>query len=259
MIQTLVPIDSQPLKKSEQKKCQLVLERMQLARATLRRFKDISQPAFTQWLHLTFGKDMTELRELEAENLAILGLKTKIERSKDNVRGYPKGVPLEHSRIKELYRALARKLHPDTNSDIDQKQRELWFDVQAAYETKDIERLEVLSAMSDLYDDSLNSIENVWALISLQGTLLSGLRQLQMEINILKVSPAWNFEIVSLVPVSLAKIRIATARKLADGLESLHAALAWNQSLIENWKNSLSASKSKHNSRLSRSRGKTSE
>jgi len=52
-------------------------------------------------------------------------------------------------RRKQLYRDLARKLHPDHNASITAESKELWHEVQDAYESKDLDRLEALAAMSE--------------------------------------------------------------------------------------------------------------
>lgn len=52
------------------------------------------------------------------------------------------------TRLKELYRILAKRLHPDLNGGkaLSEEDRELWFRAQAAYRDKDIARLEDLVA-----------------------------------------------------------------------------------------------------------------
>ncbi|MEK6704215.1 MAG: hypothetical protein AABZ06_00335 [Bdellovibrionota bacterium] len=70
---------------------------------------------------------------------------------------------------------MARRPHPDANPELDQKRKDLWYEVQAAYDAKDLDRMETLSAMSDIYDDNLKSIESVWSLKNLCLELQSGL------------------------------------------------------------------------------------
>jgi hypothetical protein len=50
-------------------------------------------------------------------------------------------------RIKEIYRMLVRRLHPDTRADGDATVSALWHQVQEAYEARDLDRMETLLAL----------------------------------------------------------------------------------------------------------------
>src|SRR5262249_45758370 len=49
--------------------------------------------------------------------------------------------------LKQLYRDLARLLHPDTGAAQDERTRGLWLEVQQAYTEQDLPRLKALSAL----------------------------------------------------------------------------------------------------------------
>src|SRR4051812_47418466 len=51
----------------------------------------------------------------------------------------------DDARRRSLYRDLARKLHPDLNPSLSSHERDLWHEVRAAYEARDLEALETLS------------------------------------------------------------------------------------------------------------------
>ena len=54
------------------------------------------------------------------------------------------------ARIKELYRRLVRRLHPDLRADGSAAVSGLWHEVQEAYGAGDVARMEILLALSDI-------------------------------------------------------------------------------------------------------------
>jgi hypothetical protein len=53
-------------------------------------------------------------------------------------------------RVKELYRRLVRRLHPDLRADGSAAVSALWHEVQEAYAANDVARMELLLALSDI-------------------------------------------------------------------------------------------------------------
>src|SRR5207247_4056351 len=53
-------------------------------------------------------------------------------------------------RVKEIYRRLVRRLHPDLRADGDATVSSLWHEIQEAYASGDVARMELLLALSDL-------------------------------------------------------------------------------------------------------------
>ena len=54
------------------------------------------------------------------------------------------------ARVKELYRRLVRRLHPDLRADGSAAVSALWHEVQEAYAASDVARMEILLALSDI-------------------------------------------------------------------------------------------------------------
>ena len=52
--------------------------------------------------------------------------------------------------MKELYRRLVRRLHPDLRADGSAAVSALWHEVQEAYAASDVARMEILLALSDI-------------------------------------------------------------------------------------------------------------
>lgn len=67
-------------------------------------------------------------------------------------------------RCKQIYRALVRRLHPDTGVESTPQTRQLWHDLQDAWQRRDVERLEVLQAVVELQD---GGTEAAFAAVSL--------------------------------------------------------------------------------------------
>lgn len=97
-----------------------------------------------------------------------------------------KSVPL---RIKELYRQLARRLHPDAGAD--EESVHLWHDLQDAYERGDVDRLEILVALTDLREGVHAADSSLFHLRQAAGEFLRGVTVLQRRLREIRRSPAW--------------------------------------------------------------------
>lgn len=75
----------------------------------------------------------------------------------------PEQTALE-TRCKQIYRQLVRRLHPDTGVKPSPQARQLWHDLQDAWERRDLERLELLQAVVELRD---GGTEDAFAAVSL--------------------------------------------------------------------------------------------
>jgi hypothetical protein len=60
-----------------------------------------------------------------------------------------------NARVKELYRALVRRLHPDARGEMSPQQREWWHQAQEAYQNEDAEQLEVLQVCPTRFKNGL--------------------------------------------------------------------------------------------------------
>ena len=101
--------------------------------------------------------------------------------------------PNVSGRIKEVYRALVRHLHPDIQQELTEQKREWWHQVQEAYETKDIQQLEVILTFCEI--DSAGSITqtSLDLLMRVTRSLKQTLRELKAELDMGRFHPAWQF------------------------------------------------------------------
>ena len=60
-------------------------------------------------------------------------------------------------RVKQLYRILVRRLHPDLRADASTAVSALWHEVQEAYAASDVPRMEILLALSDIESNHMGS------------------------------------------------------------------------------------------------------
>jgi hypothetical protein len=96
-------------------------------------------------------------------------------------------------RIKEIYRLLVRRLHPDTRADSDADVSALWHEVQEAYDERNLERLEMLLAMTDIEAETAGQHTTLFQMQTVLSELRSSLRALQRSIGVAKKELAWGF------------------------------------------------------------------
>lgn len=151
------------------------------------------------------------------------------------------------ARIKEQYRILARKLHPDLNPGLDPKSLELWHQVQAAYEARDLARLVTLSAMSEMFDQKWERIDGISTLRRLYDELKIALKQLEKKIRLARKDKSWKFHEKIQDLDKMAKFQREITRELQEQEQELQIHLEEFQSLIQSWEKSLKR-KRKHRS-----------
>jgi hypothetical protein len=141
-----------------------------------------------------------------------------------------------HSRLKELYRDLARRLHPDVNVELDEKRKNLWHQVQEAYENRDVERLETLSLMSGVLDKEARPGQSLGALKEFYLNLCQGLKRLKAQISECRKDPAWKFEKARHHADQLENFRYQMAIQMEDERAELLELVEEAEFQIERWK-----------------------
>jgi hypothetical protein len=95
-------------------------------------------------------------------------------------------------RVKEIYRRLVRRLHPDLRADGDATVSSLWHEVQEAYEAGDVARMELLLALSDL-SDAPGASTTLSQMRSVLSELTRSVRALELSLVEAGREDAWNF------------------------------------------------------------------
>ncbi|HEU0208876.1 MAG TPA: J domain-containing protein [Candidatus Udaeobacter sp.] len=95
-------------------------------------------------------------------------------------------------RVKEIYRRLVRRLHPDLRADGDATVSSLWHEVQEAYAVGDVAQMELLLALSDL-----SNVPRASTTLSQMRSVLSELtrsvRALELSLVEARREDWWNF------------------------------------------------------------------
>ena len=97
------------------------------------------------------------------------------------------------ARVKELYRLLVRRLHPDVGADGNVAASALWHEVQEAYAANDIAQLEILLALSDIASDRFSAQTSVAQMQAVLAELERALFALQDSLRQAREEDAWDF------------------------------------------------------------------
>jgi hypothetical protein len=96
-------------------------------------------------------------------------------------------------RVKELYRLLVRKLHPDLNPDLSPEKKKLWNQVQAAYRDRSVERLQLLLALADALAGRISEATSLSGLRRAAEEIRASLGALREKVRAARAHRAWNF------------------------------------------------------------------
>jgi hypothetical protein len=145
---------------------------------------------------------------------------------------HPEASPCACSRLKELYRSLVRRLHPDTQQEMTTQKSEWWHQVQAAYEAGDVEQLEVILTLCEIGDSGTTAHTSASLLQRTTATLKSSLREIKRQIAGRRKDPAWNFSRRSDRDVMAVQMH----RRLMADLEDMREQWRQTQEMIAGWK-----------------------
>lgn len=180
-----------------------------------REFPD-DEREFRAYVRYACGKEPDRFTKLEYKKLfdEYLKWKKKREGEAGSVGRKKEDVP---ARVKELYRVLVRRLHPDSGkSRNDPSIQRLWHDLQNAYAAQDVERLEVLLAMTDLHESGSAVRSTLFHLRKVAKEMENAVRELKARFREARTSPAWAFWHSDNREKAGAKIRAATEARIRE-------------------------------------------
>ena len=155
----------------------------------------------------------------------------KARKSAPPPRPQPGSAVNPEARVKELYRQLVRRLHPDTRADGDATVAEVWHEVQAAYADGNVERLEALLAFADVREKRFGPQTSLGQIRAVFTDLVRTLHAVRRSIAEARKAPAWNFT-RTLDRVALER---QTRADLTRDLVRRRAELADITRVLENW------------------------
>lgn len=160
-------------------------------------------------------------------------------RSKPNLnskRPHPEETP-EDLRRKQIYRALARQLHPDINADLTSREMDMWHEVRAAYEAKNLDQLETLAAMVESGGTAgYSKIGSLSRLRSIFQDFQRKLKAAQKTLWQAKKAPSWNFSETEKQANKLEELSRRIDHDLKRAIHGLDAAISDYERKIARWK-----------------------
>lgn len=132
-------------------------------------------------------------------------------------------------RVKELYRLLVRRLHPDLRADGSATATSLWHEVQEAYAATDIAHLEILLALSDIESERFSDQTSVAQMRAVLAELERATFALEDSLRQARNDDAWNFARAGAGPDLRAEVERAlqgNLRRRAERLNLLEQTIA---------------------------------
>jgi hypothetical protein len=99
----------------------------------------------------------------------------------------------EDTRIREIYRLLVRRLHPDVRADGDATVSAIWHEVQEAYEARNLDRLETLLALTEMEGGTNGAHATLSQMARALADFNRAFRAIQRSLAQAKSDPAWGF------------------------------------------------------------------
>jgi hypothetical protein len=133
-------------------------------------------------------------------------------------------------RVKELYRRLVRRLHPDLRADGSADVSALWHEAQEAYAAQDIARMEILLALSDIESQRTEN-QTLSQMRAVFTELQRALEALEKSLREAENEDAWDFARVGPTP----DLRLQVERQLKIDLASRAQRLDLLRRTVAEW------------------------
>ncbi len=135
------------------------------------------------------------------------------------------------TRLRTLYRDLARRLHPDSREETNGQYDEIWHEVQTAYRENNLERMEMLAALCNIQSGNFYETASFSQLIQVQQEYRVQLKAMREQAKRAKNDPAWGFSRTG----NTSKIKTTIKYDLAEGIEVLKYKLDEMEHILKRW------------------------
>jgi hypothetical protein len=137
----------------------------------------------------------------------------------------------EEVRIKEIYRILVRRLHPDSRAGGDGTVSAIWHEVQEAYQARKLDRLETLLALTEMQSGANGGQASLSQMHGALEELNRAFRAIQRSLGQAKRDPAWGFTRNTYHGPMEKRIR----REMEESLSQQRSALADLKRTLDQW------------------------
>jgi hypothetical protein len=155
-------------------------------------------------------------------------------KTKNEPRGFAveeEMVPPPDARVKELYRLLVRRLHPDLRADGSSAVSNLWHEVQEAYAMGDTGRMEILLALSDIEANAVGEQTSLAQIRAVLAELARAFDALDRSLHEARRDDAWEFARKG----PNDELRSEVGRELERNLGTRKSRLATLRQIIADW------------------------
>ena len=135
------------------------------------------------------------------------------------------------SRLKDIYRQLVRRLHPDARTDAKDGVGSLWHEVQEAYEKGDLERLERLFALCEVTEGEVGAGTSLSQMRAALQELQRSIQAMLRSLSAAKKDIAWKFSETT----DQSDLRARIERDLRADRERQLVALARMDATLASW------------------------
>lgn len=200
--------------------------------------RDEQQEMFEEFLRAFMQLDPSELSPSEYARM-FAEFQAEVAASAAGSAARPTGVrslaaapPLPaRTRIKEVYRMLVRRLHPDLHPSSDSAVATIWHEVQEAYGSGNLERLELLLALTDIQAENIGAHTSLFQMREVLADLRRGLKSLEKSLRTARKDQAWGFA----RSTDRSALQVKTARKFRADLAKQYRRLQGCYALIARW------------------------
>jgi hypothetical protein len=206
--------------------------------ATAGRHGEDEELLFEEFLEVHMGSYTEDLSKAEYKRLfakfkkEVLGQEPPPPKKKNSKKAAAaKAESSSVSRLKDIYRQLVRRLHPDARTEAKDGVGALWHEVQEAYAKGDLNRLERLFALSEMTGGEPGATTPVSQLGAALQELRRSIQAMLQSLSGARKDIAWKFSETA----DHAPLKARVARDLGAELSRQEAALAQMNARLASW------------------------